>query len=427
MYTIKNDVLYFHFHKYQKQALKSTKRFILLLAGTQGGKTSFAPIWLYKEIREKGPGDYIFAAPTYKLMNLKAIPEFLKWFKTIFDLGEWKKAEKVFEISEVGEFKLWGAAQKGKTRILFGHAQDPDSLESATAKAAVLDECGQKKFKLGSFEAIIRRLSLFVGRVLMTTTPYYLGWLKQLFWDVWEKSNGNHPEIDIIRFPSIANPAFPREEYDRAQRELPRWKFDMFYNARFTRPAGMIYDCFDDSINKIPSFPIPDKWQRYLGVDFGGVNTAAVFLAQDPDSQRFYVYREYHAGGEVAKDHARKLKAGEPHLPATFGGARSEGQWRREFSAGGLPISRPFVSDLEIGIDRVYGAIKNNRVTVFDTCTGLLDEIASYSRQLDDMGQPTEKIEDKETYHRLDALRYIVSSVIFDTETEQVIDNPFFE
>ena len=46
--------------------------------------------------------------------------------------------------------------------MYFGHANDPDSLESATAKAAWLDEAAQNKFKLDSWEAILRRLSACV-------------------------------------------------------------------------------------------------------------------------------------------------------------------------------------------------------------------------------------------------------------------------
>lgn len=409
MYTISGGKLTFHFHKYQKRAIRSRKRFILLLAGTQGGKTSFAPLWLWNEIKQAGAGDYLFVSPTYKLMNLKAVPEFLFWFQNIFKLGEFKKADKVFEFSEAGAVKMWGAKQDTPTRVLFGHAQDPDSLESATAKAAVLDECGQKKFKLSSFEAIMRRLSLSMGRVLMCTTPYYLGWLKQKFWDVWQSAKGSHEEIDIIRFPSTANPAFPVEEYNRAKRDLPRWKFDMFYNAIFTRPAGMIYDCFDEAIHKIKPFAIDPQWKRYVGIDFGGVNTAAIFLAEEPTTGTLYAYREYKAGGRTAAQHKDALFYGEPSIPTAAGGSKSEGQWRDEFRAAGMNIAEPFFSDVEVGINRVYGAIQNKRLFFFDTLEGTLDQIMGYSRALDDLGQPTEKIEDKETFHFLDGLRYIIS------------------
>jgi len=410
LHYVENGILKFRFHKYQKRAMKARERFILLLGGTQSGKTSFGPIWLHREIRLRGAGDYLAVAPTYPLMKKKMLPEFLRFFADTLGLGDYNKTDKVFTVSGAGEIVLFGKRQEVQTIIYFGHAQDPDSLESATAKAAWLDECGQSKFKLGSFEAIIRRLSLFMGRVLMTTTPYNLGWLKQKFWDVWEAGKGALASLRVISFPSTANPSFPQQEFDRARESLPLWKFNMFYRAIFTRPAGMIYDCFDEAIHKVARFAIPESWERYLGLDFGGVNTAGVFIAKEPGGKgRYYVYREYHAGGKTAAQHADALLEGEIHRPITRGGSSSEGQWRDEFGAAGLGIGKPKVSDVEVGINRVYGAFKRNELYIMDDLSMLLDELMSYSRELDDMGEPTETIADKSTYHLADALRYIGS------------------
>ena len=60
------------------------------------------------------------------------------------------------------------------------------------------------------------------------------------------------------------------------------------------------------------------------------------------------------------------------------------------------PISNP----------RVIAALKDHKLLVFSSCTGIIDEFGMYSRELDANGQPTDKIKDKATYHRLDALRY---------------------
>ena len=144
-----------------------------------------------------------------------------------------------------------------------------------------------------------------------------------------------------------------------------------------------------------------------MGLDFGGANTAAVFLALNPNDGRYYVYREYHAGNRTAKAHKDALLDQEPKTPAAYGGAGSEDQWRNEFTAAGLAISPPLAREVEVGIDRVYGLIAQDRLRVFSSCPGLRDEFGSYARELDDEDQPTEKIEDKEKYHRLDALRYI--------------------
>src|SRR5690606_6678700 len=99
-----------------------------------------------------------------------------------------------------------------------------------------------------------------------------------------------------------------------------------------------------------------------------GVNTAAVFLAEHPTSKQLFLYREYHAGERTAREHAKELLNGEPGVPTTVGGAKSEGQWRKEFRSGGLPVREPPVSDVEVGIDRVYGLLKDGRLQVFDTC-----------------------------------------------------------
>lgn len=382
----RKDKYIFKAHKGQWQALQSTARIILLLAGTQSGKTIIGPIWLKNEIKRKGNGDYLVAAPTFPLMQKKVLPEFLKIFRKF---GEWKAAERTFYLDTGGI----------KAKIFFGHAQDPDSLESATAKAAWLDEAGQKKFKYGSWEAVLRRLSIHQGRILITTTPYTLGWLKN---EIHDKADGKY--IELIQFNSIENPAFPKEEYYRRKEEMPLWKFNMMYRGLFTRPAGMIYDCFTNE-NKCARFTIPDKWKRFMGIDFGGVNTAGVKLAYDKENDVYYGYESYKAGGRTAKEHVSKIKKG--YALTCYGGSWSEGQWRDEFRAAGLSIKKPPIKDVEVGINRVYKLFKENRIVIFDDLKEVIDEIESYSRELDDNGDPTEKIEDKETFHYCDGIRYI--------------------
>jgi hypothetical protein len=244
----------------------------------------------------------------------------------------------------------------------------------------------------------------------------------------------------VVRFDSTENPAFPRAEFERARRDLPAWKFDLFYRAIFTRPAGLIYDSFDPGQHVVPRFAIPADWPRYLGLDFGGVHTAGLFVAQEPGRPRFYAYREYLAGGRTAVEHTRHLLRGEPGLPTrTVGGSKSEGQWRAEFRAGGLvggeqvpglPVGEPDIADVEVGIGRVYGAHSRAELYAFNDLHGYLEQKATYSREVDANGEPTEKIEDKDTYHFLDAERYIVGWLMRHTDRhweslgERVTDCP---
>ena len=409
--------LRFNLHAGQQRAFWSDKRFVLVLAGLQSGKTSMGALWLWAEMQRKGPGDYLVAAPTFPLMEMKLVPEFKRLFVRQLGAGTYQGSPvRVFTLNERGQRMLWGKPQEETTRVIFGFGADPDSLESATAKAAWLDEAGQKKFKRESWVAIQGRLSLHQGRVFITTTPYTLGWLKDELFDPWQEANGEHPDIEVVNFRSVDNPVFSRDEYVRMRNILPTWMFAMRYDGRFQRPAGMIYDCWSKTENVIPDFTIPVNWSRSIGLDFGGVNTAAVFLAEEQTTAgertgRYIAYREYHAGGRTASQHADALQHGEPRIGRAYGGSKSEGQWRHEFAQGGLPTEEPPVSDVEVGITRVYGMLKGRNLLVCASLKGLIDQIESYSRPLDDKGEPTEGIEDKESYHYLDALRYVVAGL----------------
>ncbi len=409
--SLKDGKLKIHYHRSQVKAMKSLRRFVAVVAGTQGGKTCIGPPWLHREIIRCGPGDYMVVSPTYKLLNLKALPEFKRFFETLLGLGRYYSGDKVFVVSKAGEVKLFGEEQETPTKVFFGYAEDPDSLESATAKAAWIDEAGQRKFRLDSWYAILRRLSLHEGRALLTTTLYDLGWLVQ---KIYNKAKAGDELIELVHFESRDNPMFPQSEWERAKRDLPRWKFDLMYRGIPTRPAGVIYDNFDDALGAdvVTPFNIKKGWPRMIGIDFGGVNTVALFYAQDPGSGNLYLYREYKPESKkTIADHVAAILKGEPHPSRCAGGSKSEDQWRTEFAEAGLGVEAPDFSDVEVGIDRVYAFHARGAIKVFSTCEGYLEEKATYRRKLNALQEPTETIEDKNDFHFMDDERYIVSKL----------------
>jgi hypothetical protein len=189
-------------------------------------------------------------------------------FENLLQKGRWWAGDKVIELRDPDTGQFWATRSDDPMwgRIILRSAASGGGLEASTAKAAWLDECGQDEFPLTVWEAVQRRLSLAEGRVLGTTTPYNLGWLKTDIYDPWEEGD---PDIDVISFPSTMNPAFPQREFDRVETRMQAWRFGMFYRGQFTKPAGLIYDCFTGDMLCEP-FEIPDDWTRYVGVDFGG-------------------------------------------------------------------------------------------------------------------------------------------------------------
>ena len=397
--------LKFNMHEGQLRAWWSTKRFVVVASGSQGGKTVITPHWLIEEMKRKGIGDYIMATATFPLLELKLLPECLAVFGRLYNMGTYRDSKKIFEC-------------KDGSRIIFASATNPESIESATAKAAVLDEAGQLQFKRETHEAIIRRLSINQGRALYTTTLYGAGWFKN---EVYDRALRGDPDYEFIQFDSTMNPAFPKEEFERMRAIMPAWKFDMFYRGRFAKPAGLIYDAFQD-YQVVPRFLIPEKWLIFSGHDFGGSNPAALFFAQDPATGYFYAFQEYLPGpGRSTSQHVNEFKkiVSGYNVIKRAGGSHQEQEIRDAYTAHGWPLLEPKILSVEAAIDRVYGLMKLNKLFIFNDLHNTLDEIGSYSRKLDDNYQPTDEIEDKSRYHLMDCMRGILSDFTPETVTSR--------
>lgn len=428
VWKIVDGELTIHLHAGQKRAYLSESDIVAVIAGAQSGKTTFIPIWLMREMINRGPGEYGIIAPTFPLMNKKCLPEFLRLFQETLKFGKYIKTDKKFYFNDYGLMKLFGST-KNSCAVCFLHASDPDSLESATFKAVCLDEAGQKAFSLDSFYAIRRRLAINNGRMLITTTPYDLGWLKTKIHDPWKKGHPDkpgepHPYISVINFRSIDNPYFPLEVYERERAQMPPWKFDLFYNGIFTVPTGTIYDVYKTDVHSVTPFVIPADWPRIWGPDFGQSNFACVKIAVNPNwvkgsthphQRRFYVYQTYKP--EQAKEvdgHILSLRTndrGHSHA-ISVGGASGEDAWRRKFGEAGLPIWLPTIhgpDSVEVGIDFVYKAFASGELAIFNNLGELEKELKTYARELDGNDEITDKILNKNTFHRLDGLRYAVS------------------
>ena len=400
-----------------------------MIAGTQGGKTGYVPFWLHREILKRGPGDYLAVTANYDLFKLKLLPSIREVFEHIYKLGRYWAGDRIMELCDPETGRFWARRSTDAMwgRIILRSADALGGLESATAKGAVLDEAGQDRFSIDAWRAIIRRLALHRGRVLIATTLYNLGWVAQQVID--KAVDGGHVSVEqiglgeleftdnaeadiaLIQFDSIINPVYPEAEFEDARNSLPDDEFQMFYRGRKASLRYLIYDAFDRPRHTCPRFNIPDSWRRYLGLDFGGANTAGVFYAEEPKSKVLYAYREYLEGKRTAAEHATALLEGEPGIPLCVGGSKSEGQWRLEFAQGGLPVLAPAIKDVNLGINRVYGQHKRGGIIYFDDLHGVLDEKGRYRRKRDRQGNVTDEIEHKNTFHRLDAERYIIGYV----------------
>lgn len=421
--------LVYHLHPGQRQVWLSKARFTFMIAGTQGGKTILGAPWLYKQIMIRGQGDYLAVTSSYDLFRVKMLPAMVEFFCNITGVGKYWGGINAIELkhprlgflAKTQHDPMWG-------RIILRSAASKAGLESATANAAWLDECGQAEFGFDAWEAVLRRVSLRQGAILGTTTPYNMGWLKREVHDRWLAGD---PDYNVVQFASVINPAFPSSEYERAERTMAAWRFKMFYKGEFTKPAGLIYAEFDE--NKMTYDPAargkkPKMARWAVGLDFGGANTCKLYAWLDEATNRWHVHQEQLSGGQATQDHAATLKQATKGVQvlSCHGGAFGETQYRMDWEKAGVTVLRPTTDDVEIGISSVITAFKSGKLLISKECHGLLSELGSYSRELDNLGAPTNIIDNKAAYHRLDALRYLVVSVITDETTVTAQPNPFY-
>jgi phage terminase large subunit len=216
--------------------------------------------------------------------------------------------------------------------------------------------------------------------------------------------------------------------YLKAKERMPDWKFRMFYNGEFTRPAGLIYNDFDSDKHIIRGkLELQSNWERYVGLDFGAVNQCLLWCVHDPNKDIYILYRESLESNKTTREHADEAKkhSTNENVVMWIGGAPSETQQRFDWRDNGIYVREPYVSDVESGIDNVIELFKTNRLYVHESCKGTIDELGTYSRELDGDGEPTEKIKDKSSYHRLDSLRYLASALTKQPQTT-TIDNPLW-
>jgi len=424
------------FHEAQDELWEAKAKVIAFVAGTQSGKTVTAPYLTLREIARKfsngEPNEHLVASPTYKLMDKKLLPEYRRVIVEKLNLGEYIAGDSAIKLTPEGISRVTGELPVTGTSVIiwFGHAQNPESLESATYKSAVLDEAGQDSFRSGSYEAVLRRLSINQGACYILTTPYNRNWffekiyrraLVTIFNEVGggkfvrvEEGKANRDNnIRVITCPSIMNPEFPLEEWVFAKGSLPEWQFEMMYMGRFSLPAGVIFDSFTDE-NIIDRFPIPDHWPVFMGVDFGLVNTAAVLVAEEwkrgEPTGVYYVFETYHAGeAKTSRQHVKAIHKKSPkRKPIGYGGSHSESGWRESWSQAGLPLFAPLFNGLWLQINTIWTAFDQNKLIVFSDLQELIDDLRAMSREIDDDDTiVADKIKDEKKYHRLAAMRYV--------------------
>jgi len=383
-------------HSGQSQIMKSNKRFTAAVAGTGGGKTVLGPLWFAKRVKEmvaKGKTTGLkgmVIAPTYKVLSRATAPTLVDTFRDTPLEGRYleSKGQYIFP-NNLGILYLLSA-------------DSPNGLEGGQLDlGAWLDEAGQMTYS--AWLAILRRTGVNQAPVLITTTPYLNNWLKTKVLDLYLKGDKDYM---VVTWASISNPTYPKDEYDRAKRSMPKSMFDMMYNGLFTSMEGLVYPSFHLCIRDPNDFHDVDG-RALGGIDFGWrapfcALQGKLFVQDGRDV--LYIHAERYKNKCKIAEHVKYMDKSaiwyaDPSDPESIKDLRDEG----------LRVV-PAINDVDFGIRQVNERINSARLFVSTSCEALITEAGGYMYPDCEEGKEQEKPIDGMD-HAMDALRYLSASI----------------
>lgn len=377
---------------FMSEALDPKKaKYIAYVGGVGSGKSLIGCITMLA-IAVQYPGDYLIGRMYMPELRITTMKTFLEICPPDL-IEEYRVADAIVKIKAAG----------GYSTILFRQLEEPDKLRSLNLSGAYVDEASQISEQ--AFMLLQSRLrGKGLRKLILTTNPnghdYIYSWFV--------KQDGlTTPEVKakfkLIQAPSTENKHLP-EGYvadlmatwsqERIKREI-EGSFDAF--------EGMVYHEFRRDVHVVQPFVIPKEWTRVAGADHGYRNPSAwVFGAVDYDGN-VYIYKEFYEREwlieEICKGNKKLNKPGiieltrgekldQVRMDPSVGAVRSQtGQTDWDVYVENLPRDFPLLranNDVATGIDKVKTYLKVDprtnkpRLFIFNSCTHLLDELASY-------------------------------------------------
>jgi phage terminase large subunit-like protein len=173
--------------------------------------------------------------------------------------------------------------------------------------------------------------------------------------------------------------------------------------------SGAVYPLAESEF-LVNDMPIPAHWPRAYAMDVGWNRTAALWGAQDPESQVVYLYAEYYRGQAEPPIHATAIKAKGEWIPgvidpASSGSGQRDGKKLAEMygkGSHGLGLELSFAdNDVDAGIQTVWKGLSTGSIKVFKSLQNWRSEYRMYHRN--EKGAIV-----KESDHLMDCTRYLM-------------------
>ncbi len=262
----------------------------------------------------------------------------------------------------------------------------------------------------------------FSPRMYYTCNPGGVGhgWVKRLFLDRDYRQAERAEDYLFIPARITDNPILLERNpaYLITLQNLPEHLRKAHLDGNWDVLAGQYFQEFDRDRHVVAPFPIPSRWKRFRGMDWGYNDPCCVlWFAAAPDG-RLYVTRELYRrqvlGSDIAKEVAT-LSCGEsiaytvasPDAWQQRGLKGVEGESIAEvFAKGGVPLL-PADNARVVGWQRVHEMLADApdgtpRLQIFSTCQNLIRTLPLLTFDQRDAEDVSDNCED----HAPEALRY---------------------
>ena len=379
------------FHPKQQKAFDFVSQFGTAVAGVQSGKTFLGSYWALKKIAENPDKAGIIVAPTYKILQQATMKKF-------FDIAP---SYRQYYKEQKGEIVLPSGAT-----IFTRSADNPLGLEGITAHWIWLDEGGQ--CSLLTWTVLRSRVSMTGGQILITTTPYNMGWLYQDFFIPWRDKLDK--QLSFFTWRSIDNPYFRQEFYDAEKRRLPPEEFARRYEGEFRKMTGLVWELPQEAIIE-PLQGLQKKSEaRIAGVDWGFRNPAAIIVCYLYDNV-WHIVDEWKSAEKTTAETIQVLQNKiKDHRITKVYPDPAEPDRIEECKRANIPIYDTD-KDIEGGLSHIKQLIYEKRFLVFNTCKETLDEMSMYHYpEKQQENKEAKELPEKFNDHLCDALRYAIYS-----------------
>ncbi len=299
---------------------------------------------------------------------------------------------------------------------------EPDQLRGPGHEKAWADEPAKYQYPKETWDNLMYGLREGINpQVIATTTPRPIPLILDLIKD---------PRVIVTRGHTLENQANLAPQFiDNIMRKYQGTKLGRQELAGeiLESSEGLVYDAFRPDMCIIPRFAIDKLWPKYFTMDFGRVNTAALWYAMEPATGFLYCYRSYKKKASVV-EHAgafRELSTGEI-MRRRVGGNHQEQEARDGYTIAGWPVLEPKISnDRWERIRRVNSLHSQSKIYYFSDLSDIIDEKLSFSYEVDDKTDNViDKIHAESMYHYMSAEGYLLSEFQPDIggtpEVEQV-------